>query len=77
MLPVDLDDGRELGDAPALAHEGLAGSERGGSAFSQVHSLARGLARRLRRAKRRARCSAALELSPAGLSSRSTPSRGR
>jgi ATP/maltotriose-dependent transcriptional regulator MalT len=34
----------ELGDAPALAREGLAASERVGSPFSQVHSLVRGLA---------------------------------
>ncbi len=35
----------ELGDAPALAREGLAASERAGSPFSQVHSLLRGMAR--------------------------------
>jgi class 3 adenylate cyclase len=34
----------ELGDAPALAREGLAASERVGSPFSQEHSLARGVA---------------------------------
>jgi adenylate cyclase len=35
----------ELGDSPALAREGLAASERSGSAFSQVHLLTRGMAR--------------------------------
>jgi class 3 adenylate cyclase/tetratricopeptide (TPR) repeat protein len=34
----------ELGEAPALAREGLGASERRGSPFSQVHSLARGVA---------------------------------
>jgi ATP/maltotriose-dependent transcriptional regulator MalT len=34
----------ELGDAPGLALESLACSERVGSPFSQVHSLARGVA---------------------------------
>jgi class 3 adenylate cyclase len=34
----------ELGEAPALARESLEGSERVGSPFSQVHSLARGVA---------------------------------
>ncbi len=34
----------ELGDAPALAREALACSERAGSSFSEVHALARGVA---------------------------------
>jgi tetratricopeptide (TPR) repeat protein len=34
----------ELGDAPALAREALASSERAGSSFSQVHSLTRAVA---------------------------------
>jgi tetratricopeptide (TPR) repeat protein len=36
--------GGTLGDAPAMAHEAQAISERVGSAFSQVHSLTRGMA---------------------------------
>jgi class 3 adenylate cyclase/tetratricopeptide (TPR) repeat protein len=34
----------ELGDAPALAREALACSERAGSSFSQLHTLTRGVA---------------------------------